>query len=257
MVNVAQAWAEHYANVDPAISVEVAGGGSATGIAALIEGAADLANCSRKMDPSEIALARKRTGREPKQWIVGLDALAIYVHPSNPLESITLEQLAQMYGRNGKATHWSDMGIRLARGGDEIILISRQSNSGTFQYFKQAILGRKGDFRMGTRDLNGSKEVVSLTASTPGAIGYSGMGYATPDVKMLPVAKTAKDTPQPPTPASALSGKYPIARPLYIYTLGEPTGAVKEYMDWILSPDGQMVVEKAGYVAVAPTRRQP
>jgi phosphate transport system substrate-binding protein len=149
------------------------------------------------------------------------------------------------------------MGIRLARGGDEIILISRQSNSGTFQYFKQAILGRKGDFRMGTRDLNGSKEVVSLTASTPGAIGYSGMGYATPDVKMLPVAKTAKDTPQPPTPASALSGKYPIARPLYIYTLGEPTGAVKEYMDWILSPDGQMVVEKAGYVAVAPTRRQP
>lgn len=257
MVNLAQAWAEEYAKVAPSVSVEVAGGGSATGIAALIDGAADLANCSRKMEPEEMEAAKRKTGRTPMEWIVGHDALAIYVHPSNPLEAVTLGQLAQMYGRNGNIRSWSALGVTIPGSkSDEILLISRQSNSGTYEYFRQTILGGRGDFRMGTRDLNGSKEVVSLIGTTPGAIGYSGMGYATPQVKTLKVARRVGDAAYPPTPANTISGAYPISRPLYVYTLGEPSGATREYLEWVQSPAGQKVVEKSGYVPVSAAGRR-
>src|SRR5215510_5408382 len=158
MVNGAQAWAEEYAKVRPSISVEVSGGGSATGIASLIDGGADLANCSRSVEAEEISSAKRKTGRLPKEWIVGYDALAIYVHRNNPLEEISLEQLAEIYGRDGRIDSWSSLGVKIpvvANG--EIVLISRQSNSGTYLYFRRAILGTRGDFRLGTRDLNGSK----------------------------------------------------------------------------------------------------
>ena len=253
MVNLAQAWAEEYATVRPSVSVEVAGGGSATGIASLIDGGTDLANCSRKMEPEEIEAAKRKTGRTPSEWIVGHDALAIYVHHDNPLETISLEQLAKIYGRNGTLTQWSALGVTVpGTKSDEIILISRQSNSGTYQYFRQAILGERGDFRLGTRDLNGSKEVVSLIGRARGTIGYSGMGYATSEVKMLRVSRRKGDPAYAPNQANALSGAYPISRPLYIYTLGEPSGAVREYLDWMRSPAGRKVVEQAGYVAITP-----
>ncbi|MFN0105818.1 MAG: PstS family phosphate ABC transporter substrate-binding protein [Bryobacteraceae bacterium] len=254
MVNLAQAWAEQYSHEFPSVSVEVSGGGSATGIVSLIEGSADLANCSRQMEPEEVDAVRRKTGSEPREWLVGLDALAVYVNASNPLESITLQQLADVYGRHGRTTSWRSLGVSIPGAkSDEIILISRQSNSGTYQYFRQSILGSRGDFRQGTRDLNGSKEVVSLIGGTPGTIGYSGMGYVIPQVKMLKVARRPGETAYPPTVANTLSGAYPLSRPLYIYTRSQLSKPVQIYLDWIRSTAGQKVVELAGYVPVSHT----
>lgn len=249
MVNLAQAWAEDYARVKSTVSVEVSGGGSATGVVALLEGAVDLANCSRPMEKEEIEAVRRKTGAPPREWLVGYDALAVYVHPSNPLTSISVPQLAGLYGRDGGLTAWSSLGVTIPGSvSDEVILISRQSNSGTFQYFRQSILGQRGDFRPGTRDLNGSKEVVNLVRTTRQAIGYSGMGYATGDVKMLPVSKEAGAAPIVPSVENTLSGRYPLSRPLYIYTLATPRPAVREYMEWIVSNAGQQALRRAGYV---------
>ncbi len=248
MVNLAQAWAEEYAAVAPAVSVEVSGGGSGTGIAALINGTVDIANCSRRVEPQESEQAKKHTGKEPREFMVGYDALAVYVNKSNPLEEITLEQLAEIYGERGKIAKWSQLGVRMPPGADGIVLISRQSNSGTYYYFRESVLGKGRDFRLGSRDLHGSKDVVELVSKTPAAIGYSGMGYATPEVKALRIARKAGEQAYAPTVENALSHTYPISRPLYMYTLGEPTGAVKDYLDWVHSPAGQDIVVRTGYV---------
>ncbi len=248
MVNLAQAWAEEYAKERPDVSVEVSGGGSGTGIAALIAGSTDIANCSRQFEPKEIDQAKKNTNKEPREFTVGYDALAVYVSKSNPLEEITLEQLAQIYGEGGTVTKWSQLGVKVPGSGDEIIRVSRQSNSGTFAYFREAVLGKGRDFKLGSRDMHGSKDVVELVSKTPTAIGYSGMGYATADVKMLRVAKTKGDKAYAPTVENTLNHTYPIARPLYMYTLGEPSGEAKKYIDWVHSEMGQKIVADSGYV---------
>jgi phosphate transport system substrate-binding protein len=249
MVNVAQAWAEEYASVDPAVSVEVAGGGSGIGIAALINGTVDIANSSRHIEPQEVEQAKRNSGKEPREFMVGWDALAVYVNRSNPMDEITIEQLAGIYAESGAITKWSELGVKMPDGADEIIRVSRQSNSGTYAYFREAILGKGHDFKLGSRDMQGSKDVVELVAKTPQAIGYSGMGYTTPEVKMLRVAK-AGEAGVAPTPENTVSKRYPIARPLLMYTLGEPAGAVKKYMDWVHSAAGQKIVAQAGYVAL-------
>jgi ABC-type phosphate transport system substrate-binding protein len=142
-------------------------------------------------------------------------------------------------------------------GGDEIIRVSRQSSSGTYEFFREHVLSKK-DFKLGSRDMNGSKEVVELVANTPGAIGYSGMGYNEPGkVKMLPVANKPGEAPVPPTVENTLSRKYPIARSLLLYTLGEPQGEVKKYIDWTLSDAGQKIVEASGYVPLPANLRLP
>ena len=180
MVNLAQAWAEEYATVKPNVSLEVSGGGSGTGIAALVSGTVDIANCSRQMTPAETERVVESTGEAPKEFIVGYDALAVYVHKDNPLAEISIDQLASIYGEGGDITEWSQLGIDNSEcANDEIIRVSRQSNSGTFVYFRSAVLGKKRDYKLGSRDLHGSKDVVELVAHTPCAIGYSGMGYAT------------------------------------------------------------------------------
>jgi phosphate transport system substrate-binding protein len=249
MVNLAQAWAEEYARVRPDVSIEVAGGGSGTGIAALIDGSADLANTSRRIEPAELAAALSKRGKRPREWVVGHDALAVYVHPANPLRAISIPQLARLYGRDHPASSWPEIGVTIPGvRSQEIILISRQSNSGTYHYFRRSLLGKTGDFRLGTRDLNGSKEVVSLVASTRGAIGYSGMGYATPGVRALAVSRGDGHAAVLPSAENVISGAYPLSRPLYIYSLGDPAGAVKDYIDWIESDAGQRVVAAAGYV---------
>ncbi len=248
IVNVAQAWAEAYAAVEPVVSVEVSGGGSGTGIAALINGTVDIANASRQMESNELARAVQNTGQQPRGFTVGYDALAIYVHKNNPLEEISLEQLALMFGEGGPTTKWSQLGVSVPGcDSDEIILISRQNNSGTYHYFREHVLQKK-DFKLGTKDMHGSKDVVELIAKTPCAIGYSGMGYATPAVKMLRVSKTTGAQAIAPGIAATLDGSYPIARPLFMYTLGEPAGQVKKYLDWILSEAGQKIVADSGYV---------
>jgi len=248
IVNLAQAWAEDYKKVAPGVDVEVSGGGSGVGIAALIRGTIDIANASRDMKPEEIEQAKKNTGKEPKEIFVGYDALGIYVHKDNPIEEITDEQLAQIYGEGGTVTKWSQLGIQIPGGNDEIIRISRQSSSGTYEFFREHVLNKK-DFKLGSRDMNGSKEVVELCSSTTGAIGYSGMGYNEPGkVKMLKVAAKAGDPSYPPTVDNVLNKHYPLARSLQVYTLGEPQGELKKYIDWILSDAGQKVVEESGYV---------
>jgi phosphate transport system substrate-binding protein len=248
MVNLAQAWAEEYAKVSPGVSVEVSGGGSGTGIAALENGTVDIANASRRVEPQEAATAKKNTGKEPREFMVGYDALAVYVSKSNPLAEITLEQLAAIYAEDGRVTEWSEMGVKMPAGADEVIRVSRQSNSGTYAYFREAVLGKGRDFKLGSRDMHGSKDVVELVSKTPGAIGYSGMGYAIAEVKQLRVAKKAGDTAFAPTVENTLNHTYPIARPLFMYTLGEPTGEVKKYLDWVHSDAGQEIVRTSGYV---------
>jgi phosphate transport system substrate-binding protein len=251
LVNVAQAWAEAYKEVDPSVAVAVSGGGSGTGISALINGTVDIANASRQMKPEEIHMA-EANGIEPKQYIVGYDALAVYVHPDNPIQSITLEQLAGIYGEGGDIDKWSQLGITIPGGHDEIVRLSRQNNSGTFVYFREVVLGENRDYKLGSRDLHGSKDVVETVANTPSAIGYSGLAYATDHVKMVPIID-ANGNAIAPSIETAVDRTYPIARPLFMYTAGEPTGKEKAYMDWILSPAGQKVILDKGYAPAKPT----
>ncbi len=258
MLSLAQAWAEEYKKVAPEVEVEVSGGGSGVGIAALLKGTIDIFNASRAMNPEEIEQARKNTGKEPKEIIVAYDAVAIYVHKTNPLEEITLDQITQIYAEGGTITKWSDLGVKIpGSANDEIVRVSRQSSSGTFEFLREQVFKQK-DFKLGSRDMNGSKDVVELVGSTPTAIGYSGMGYATPRVKILKVKRTAGDLAYEPTVATTLAKTYPLARSLQVYTLGEPQGATRTYIDWILSTAGQRVVEASGYVPLpAATRLNP
>jgi phosphate transport system substrate-binding protein len=249
MVNLAQAWAEHYAKVVPNISIEVSGGGTGVGVAALINGTAEIANCSRKLEPDEIEKAKKSTGKEPKEYLVGFDGLAVYVHKDNPLEQISLEELAEIYREGGKINKWSDLKITVPSGGkDEIVRVSRQNNSGTYQYFRETVVGKKFDFKQGSLDMNGSKEVVELIGKTVGAIGYSGLGYATPAVKILKIAKTKDGAGVVPTIATVHDNSYPISRPLFMYTPGEPSAATAAYLTWVLGTEGQKIVQDNGYI---------
>ncbi len=251
LVNVAQAWAEQYREINPEVAVAVSGGGSGTGIAAMINGTVDIANSSRKMKKRELALARKR-GRDPVEHIVGYDALAIYLHPNNPAKSLTIAQIADIYSRKGKTKKWTDLGLEVPGcKGQQIILVSRQNNSGTYAYFKKAVLGKKGKYRMGTLDMHGSKDVVELVEKTPCAIGYSGLAYATDHIKLPCIAKDANSACVMPSVAAASDGSYPIARPLYMYTNGEPKGEIKSYMDWIYSEQGQCIIVKKGYAPIS------
>ena len=249
LVNVAQAWAEAYKTVDPNVAVAVTGGGTGTGIAALINGTVDIANASRQIEPEELELARAN-GADPAEFVVGHDALAIFVHAANPLEQITIAQLAEIYGEGGATDRWSDLGVEVPGcSSDEIIRISRQNNSGTYVYFREAVLGENRDYEMGSRDMHGSKDVVDLVANTPCAIGYSGLAYATDEIEMPCLVGEGGACVEPST-ETALDGSYPIARPLFMYTRTRPEGAVKAYLDWILSDTGQCILEDQGYAAV-------
>lgn len=249
MVNLANAWAEAFNESHPDISLQVKGGGSGVGIAALCSGKIEVATSSRQMKPRELELAKANTGKEPKEFVVGRDALAIYVHHSNPLSSISIEQLADVYGAGGKISTWQDLGVDNAQcANGEIILISRQNSSGTYAYFKEAVLGEKLEYKQGATAQSGSSDVVALVSKTPCAIGYSGMGFKTDAIKVVKVSKETGGTGIEPTVESTLDGSYPISRPLYIYTLGEPAGAIAEFLRWVQGADGQRIVEQQGYV---------
>ncbi len=251
LVNVAQAWAEAYKEVNPNLAIAVSGGGSGTGISSMINGTVDIANSSREMKDKELEMARKN-GIEPVEHTVGFDAMAIFVHPDNPIEKITLAQLAEIYGEGATIKTWDQLGVEVpgCRSG-EIIRVSRQNNSGTYVYFKEAVLGKTRDYELGSRDMHGSKDVVDLVEHTPCAIGYSGLAYANEHVKMPCVAKQADGACVAPSVETALDRSYAIARPLFMYTSGEPEGAVKEYLNWILSDEGQCIIARKGYAPVA------
>ena len=254
MVNLAQAWAEAYTAAEKGANIEVGGGGSGVGIAALINGTIDIATASRDMKAEEKTKAKTASGKDAKEITVGYDCLAIYVHQDNPMTEITLEQLQKIFAEDGNITKWSDLGVNVPGCQTaEIIRVSRQSSSGTYEFFREHVLSKK-DFKLGSRDMNGSKEVVELVGSTPCAIGYSGMGYATEHVKKLKVASKAGQGVEP-TVETAQNKTYPIARPLYLYTLGEPEGDAKKFLSWVLSEPGQKIVQETGYVPVPADQR--
>lgn len=251
MVNIAQAWAEDYHRQRPDVVVQVLGGGSGVGIASLIDGNCDMANSSRLMKQEEIDETKASRGSPAVQHVVGFDAMGIYVHPANPIEGISIEELAAIFVESPSITRWSQLGVTMPAGvPDKIIRVSRQNSSGTYSYFREHVLGKGKDMGLGSLDANGSKDAVALVSRTPCAIGYTGMGYATPDVKMVPVAKQKGQPRIAPTVDNATNGTYPITRPLLIYTVGEPADAVGEYMQWIMSDDGQKIVQQLGYVPV-------
>ena len=227
LVNVAQAWAEAYQKVNSDVAVAVTGGGSGTGIAAMINGTVDIANASRAMKGKELELAKSK-GQNPVEHTVGFDALAVFLHKDNPAKVMSIPQLAEIYGEESEIEKWTDIGLEVPGCKDqEMVLVSRQNNSGTYAYFRKAVLGKARDYRMGTRDMHGSKDVVDLVEKTPCAIGYSGLAYATDHIKMACVTNGDGGCVNPSV-STASDGSYPIARPLFMYTNGEPEGAIKE-----------------------------
>lgn len=245
LLEVAQTWSENY----DAASVEVSGGGSGVGVSALISGTVDIANCSRAVKESEAKEAKEKTGKEPVEFIVGYDALAIYVHKDNPLEEITIEQLAGIFGQGGTIKSWDELGVTVP-GCDskEIVLAGRQSSSGTYEYFRTTTLGKEGKFSLNINEQNGSRALVTFVSNTPCAIGYSGMGYKTDSVKFVKVKKDASSPAVLPSTATVHDKTYPVARPLFMYTLGEPEGPVKEYMNYVRTPTAQELLVEIGYV---------
>jgi phosphate transport system substrate-binding protein len=249
LVNVAQAWAEAYGSVDPTTAIAVTGGGSGTGISAMINGTVDIANSSRKMRDSEIEAARAN-GQDPIEFVVGYDAVAVFLHHDNPIEKLSIAQLAAIYGEGGNVESWEQLGVTVPGcSSGEIVRVSRQNNSGTYAYFQEAVLG-EAEYKLGSRDMHGSSEVVELVTNTPCAIGYSGLAYATPEVKSPAVSVEEGGAAVGPSVATAIDQSYPIARPLFMYTAGQPEGAVKVYMDWILGDGGQCILLDQGYAPV-------
>ncbi len=248
MVNLGQAWAEKYMQDNPGDFVAVTGGGSGTGFSSLISGTCDIAMSSRNIKDKEIVLAQKK-GTNPNEIKVALDGLAVVVHPANPVGSLTIDQLAQIF--TGKITNWKEVG-----GEDgKIVILSREVNSGTHVYFKEHVL-RKGDpnakeeFAAGALLLSSSQAIADEVANNRSAIGYYGMGYISAKQKPVSVAKDEKSQPVPPTIENVVSNAYPISRPLFFYTNGEPKGLVKKFVDFALSREGQDIVLATDFVPV-------
>jgi phosphate transport system substrate-binding protein len=250
MVNLALAWAEQYQKDHPDVEIAVTGGGSGTGIAALINNSVDIANASRAIKKEEIADAEKQ-GVTPVEFIVARDAIGIIVHPSNPVSQLTRQQLSDIY--SGKINNWKELG-----GEDRpIVRLSRESNSGTHVYFLEQVV-RLGDsnnktmFSADTLLLPSSEGIVSEIRQNPNAIGYDGLGYIPKDLKIIAVAKNPGEPYVLPSIATVNDKTYPIARDLYMYTPNQPSGAIKDYLDWILAGEAQAIVAQQGFVPIKP-----
>lgn len=248
IVNLALAWAERYQNEHADVRISVTGGGSGTGIAALINNTVDIASASRSIKEEEIEAA-KANGVNPVEHIIARDAIAVIVNPENPVSELTLQQIADIY--SGKINNWMEVG-----GEDRpIVRLSRETNSGTHVYFLETVL-RLGDkenktlFSTDTLLLPSSEGIILEVRQNPNAIGYDGLGYVPHDLKMIAIAKEEGAPYVLPSIPTVNDKSYPIARDLYMYTDGEPTGVVKEYLDWILSDEAQEIVAELGFVPV-------
>jgi phosphate transport system substrate-binding protein len=248
IVNLALAWAETYQEEHPNVRISVTGGGSGTGIAALINGTVDIANASRQIKEEEIAEAKSQ-GIDPLEFIIARDAIAVIVNPENPVSELTLQQISDIY--SGKINNWSEVG-----GEDRpSVRLSRETNSGTHVYFLETVLrlGNSEDktlFSMDTLLLPSSEGIVAEVRQNPNAIGYDGLGYVPKDLKMIAIAEEEDGVYVLPAIATVNDKTYPIARDLYMYTNGEPTGVIKEYLDWIFSPEAQEIVAELGFVPI-------
>ncbi len=248
IVNLALAWAERYQAEHTEVRISVTGGGSGTGLAALINGTVDIANASRRIKEEEIEEA-KANGVEPFEIIIARDAIAVIVNPENPVDELTLQQISDIY--SGKINNWSEAG-----GEDRpIVRLSRETNSGTHVYFLETVL-RLGDkenktlFSTDTLLLPSSEGIIIEVRQNPNAIGYDGLGYVPDDLKMVAIAKEDGGAYILPSIPTVNDKSYPIARDLYMYTNGEPAGIVKEYLDWILGVEAQEIVAELGFVPV-------
>ena len=247
LVNIALAWAETYRNVEPSVDIAVTGGGSGTGIAALINGTVDIANASRPMKDNEIEDAQAN-GIEPVEHVVAIDALAVIVHLDNPVTELTINQLSDIF--TGRVTNWNEVG-----GEDRpIVVVSRETNSGTHVYFLEEVV-RRGEsdnidiFAPQTLLMPSSVGITSEVRRNPNAIGYDGLGYVDPEHERILAVASDDDLPYVlPSAETAADNSYPLSRNLFMYTAGEPTGALADYLNWILSPDGQQIVADLGFV---------
>lgn len=242
MVILAQRWAEIYMAKHPGVTIQVTGGGSGTGIAALINGTTDIAAASRPMKQSERDKLKQRYNTLGVEIKVAKDGLALYVNEANPVKELTLAQIKDIY--MGKITNWKEVGGNDAK----IILYSRENNSGTYVYFKDNVLEGE-DFAPNAQNMPGTAAVVNAVSKDKNGIGYGGEAYGK-GIKFLNVKVDANSPAYAPTAENVKSDKYPISRYLYLYTRSRPTGAIKEYIDWILSAEGQEVVKEVGYFPI-------
>lgn len=248
LVNLALAWAEKYHTLYPNIEISVTGGGSGTGIAALINGTVDIANASRQIKPEEISEAEKN-GKKPTEFTVAKDAIAIIVNKNNPVNQLTIKQLSDIY--SGKINNWDQVG-----GENRVIVrLSRETNSGTHVFFLENVvrMGNPDDKTLFSTDtvlLPSSEGITSEIRENPNAIGYDGLGYVTQDVKVIAVAGIGSDQYVLPSADSVNGGTYPIARDLYMYTNNQPSGAIADYINWLATPEAQQIVTQLGFVPI-------
>jgi len=234
---IAQAVAEVFMQNNPQANISVRGGGSGNGIAALIEGTCDIADASRPMKVKEILLCQKKS-ISPVPHIIAMDGIAVIVHPSNPVQGLSTEQIKDIY--TGKITNWKDLGGK----DQKIVVVSRDSSSGTFETFEKIVLKGKKVIPEALAQAS-NKTVATIVATTKGAIGYVGLGYLSGTIKALEVNGVI------PERETVVSGKYPISRPLYMYTNGVPQGIAKDFIEFIWSEEGQKIVEEQGFVSLS------
>jgi phosphate transport system substrate-binding protein len=244
MVALGQEWAEIYMKDHPGATVQVTGGGSGTGIAALINGMTQICQASRPMTAGEKDLVRTRREADVVEIPVALDALAVYLNKQNPIDHLSTEQIGRIF--RGETTNWKDLGGPDAT----IVLYGRENSSGTYVFFKEHVLANS-DFADHYQSLPGTAAVINAVMKDPVGIGYGGIGAAS-DVKTIAIARDAASSPIPPTMENVYSKAYPLSRFLFWYTAGPPRGANKRFVDWVLSPDGQKIVSDAGYYPLAP-----
>ncbi|WP_373048864.1 phosphate ABC transporter substrate-binding protein [Vulgatibacter sp.] len=239
LVILAQRLAERLMAENQGMTVQVTGGGSGTGIAALINGTTDIATASRAMKDAEKKQVEQKRGAPAIEHAVALDGLAVYVNEKNPIQAFSLEQLEGIY--TGQIKNWKELG-----GADApILLYGRENNSGTYAYFKEEVLADE-DFAAETQSLPGTAAVVNAVSKDPNAIGYGGIAYGS-GIRAVPVSKETGGEAVEPSLENVTSGKYPISRSLFMYTAGEPTGAVKAYIDYAKSDAGQKIASEVGY----------
>jgi phosphate transport system substrate-binding protein len=239
MVILGQRWAETYMKENPDKRIQVTGGGSGTGIAALINGGTDICEASRPMKDKEKKMVRERHGKDVCEIPVALDGIAIYVPMSSSIQSLTKAQLKSIY--TGAVTNWRNVGGKDQR----IVVYSRENNSGTYVFFKEHVLNNE-DFGRDIQTLPGTAAIVNAVSNDPASLGYGGIAYAS-GIKAIAVRSDETSEAVIPSLQTVENGTYPLSRQLFFYTIGVPAGEIKAFIDWVLSPEGQKICEAVGY----------
>lgn len=245
LVRLGQRWAEEYMKNHPEVVIQVSGGGSGTGIAALLNGTTDICQASRDMKKKEYSLAGEK-GIEINRISVALDGIAVFLHEDNPVNELSFAQLKGIY--TGSITNWKEIGGKDSR----IILYGRENNSGTYAFFKEHVL-EDDEYSDYTQTLPGTAAVVNAVSKDANGIGYGGIAWAK-GVKYASIRKTDADEAVQPLITSVSDGTYPISRELYWFFNGKPEGEIRNFVNWALSPEGQKLAEGIDYVPLPPEK---